>query len=421
MFRSLLAGTTTFIFIFGWKINSVADLILIVSLLLIFLGFWRGTLLTHRLINQTIAVLGLLCIYTLAICLINGIFDTQIALRSLRALLNLLGGICLVNLYHAWNPQAYAERLYRDIYLSLVTHAALMIGMYLNHNLREAVYEITDAAAYVNLSSPFLEGYRIAGLTYGLSQTSVLQMLGLLLAPLVIRNAAGNVARLIYLAGVPLLLISIMICGRSGLLLALLLSPVVLAALFKSAVVGSPTRSLINFAGIAAAITVSTGLLLTMISFFPGQFSYSLHQAGEIFLALELKGPGVEVLAPMFFLPDSWPEFVFGSSNLGRGNLEYIPSDIGWVKTIFATGLTGTVLMLVPFIIGMRAALLAARTDLYMGVAGFCVFLSALLLNTKELALLTRNQWSVQVLILALLCFKIAEPANKTVEAAHAG
>ncbi|HNW11634.1 MAG TPA: hypothetical protein PKI71_09740 [Candidatus Rifleibacterium sp.] len=64
MFRSLLAGTTTFIFIFGWKINSVADLILIVSLLLIFLGFWRGTLLTHRLINQTIAVLAALHLYT---------------------------------------------------------------------------------------------------------------------------------------------------------------------------------------------------------------------------------------------------------------------------------------------------------------------------------------------------------------------
>ncbi|HMM61826.1 MAG TPA: hypothetical protein PKC25_17040, partial [Candidatus Rifleibacterium sp.] len=180
---------------------------------------------------------------------------------------------------------------------------------------------ITAVAAYGNLSSPFLEGYRISGLTYGLSQLTLLQMLGLLLAPLVIRNAAGNVARLIYLAGVPLLLISIMICGRSGLLLALLLSPVVLAALFKSAVVGSPTRSLINFAGIAAAITVSTGLLLTMISFFPGQFSYSLHQAGEIFLALEFRGPTVENFAEMVFLPDSWPEFVFGSSNLGRGSL----------------------------------------------------------------------------------------------------
>lgn len=421
MFRSLLAGTTTFIFIFGWKINSVADLILIVSLLLIFLGFWRGTLLTHRLINQTIAVLGLLCIYTLAICLINGIFDTQIALRSLRALLNLLGGICLVNLYYFWGPKKFSESLTRDIYLALVAHGGLMIGMYFSHGLRESVYSITDATAYVNLTRPFLDGYRISGLTYGLSQTSVLQMLGLLLAPLVIRNAAGGAARLLYLGCVPILLVSMLISGRSGLFLTMLFSPFVLAALFKSAVTASPAQSLANFARIAGAVALVAVLLLAMINSFPERFSYSLYQAGEILLALELRGPGVEVLAPMFFLPDSWPEFVFGSSNLGRGNLEYIPSDIGWVKTIFATGLTGTVLMLVPFIIGMRAALLAARTDLYMGVAGFCVFLSALLLNTKELALLTRNQWSVQVLILALLCFKIAEPANKTVEAAHAG
>ncbi len=420
MFRSLLAGMTTFIFIFGWKINSVADLILIVSLLLIFFGFWRGTLLTHRIISQTVGVLGVLCIYTLAISLINGLFDAQIALRSLRALLNLLGGVCLVNLYYFWNPQAYAERLNRDIYLSLVAHAVLMIGMYFSHHLRETIYEITDAAAYVNLSSPFLEGYRIAGLTYGLSQTSVLQMLGLLLAPMVIRNATGKVARLIYLAGIPLLLISIMICGRSGLLLALLFSPFVLLALFKSSVTASPTQSLTNFARVAGAIALVAGLLLAMISFFPERFSYSLHQAGEIFLALELRGPTMENFSQMIFLPDSWPEFIFGSSNLGRGSLEYIPSDIGWVKTVYATGLTGTVLMLIPFLLGMRAALIVRKTDLYAGTAGFCVFLSAIILNTKELALLTRNQWSVQVLILALFCFRIAGNGEKTAEATNA-
>lgn len=420
MFRSLLAGITTFIFIFGWKISSVADLILIVSLLLIFLGFWRGTLLTHPIISQAVAALGLLCIYTLAICLLNGLFDTQIALRSIRALLNLLGGICLVNLYYFWGPQTYSERLNRDIYLSLVAHAVLMIGMYFSHHLRETVYEITDATSYVNLVTPFLDGYRIAGLTYGLSQTSVLQMLGLLLAPMVIRSAAGNSAHLFYLAGVPLLLISMIICGRSGLLLTLLFAPFILAVLFKSAVAASPTHSLVNFARIAGAVGLVAVLLFAMINSFPERFSYSLYQAGEIFLALELKGPGVEVLAPMFFLPDSWPEFIFGSSNLGRGSLEYIPSDIGWVKTMFAIGLIGTVLMLVPFLLGMRAALLVARTDLYAGFAGFCVFLSALLLNTKELALLTRNQWSVQVLILTLLCFKIAGTGEKTAEAAHA-
>ena len=67
MFRSILMGLTTFLFIFGWKTGELAHLILIVSAALIACSFIRGHLLTEKVTIRVTIVLGLLSIYSLAI------------------------------------------------------------------------------------------------------------------------------------------------------------------------------------------------------------------------------------------------------------------------------------------------------------------------------------------------------------------
>lgn len=408
MFRSMLMGLTTFLFIFGWKTGELADLILIVSAALIACSFIRGHLLTEKVTIRVTIVLGLLSIYSLAIVILNGLFDTQIALRSLRALINFLGGLALTGLYYERDKSAFSANIIRDIYFSLAAHAAIMLAMYLNTGLRSAIYEFTRATDYVNINSSFLEGYRISGLTYGLSQTSVLQMLALLLLPLAINACTSYSGKFLALMGVPLLVISVLISGRSGLMLGLLfLLPatiVLLTTQFRNTSHVGLAKILFKY-GFALLFIASS--LYFIYGKMPAKFTgYSLNLAQEIFLAIELRGNFCETISNMFFLPDSWLELFFGSSNLGRGSLEYIPSDVGWIKTIFAIGVTGTLLMAAPYLIALKVAFNIKQIDGYLATVCFMVFLSALILQTKELALLTRNQWSVHVLLLTMLCFK---------------
>ena len=416
MLRSVLLGLTTFFFIFGWKVGPLADLIFFISLGLVFASLIRGQFFADPVIIRVITWLGLLSIYATAVVLLNGLLDTQIAMRSLRALINFLGSLALVNFYLQHAGQAFSSQLLRDIYLSLVGHAALMIAMFKNESLRKAIYQLTDANAYVNLGASFLDGYRITGLTYGLSQTSVLQMLGLLLLPAVMRNCRHAAVRLLLLAGAPLLIISILISGRSGLLMGLIMVPICLfTLLWPDEKPVRPSAALATsfkiFLAIAMTAALTNGITLRLPERF---YAYSLSQAGEITEGATLQGPTVDVMSDMYFLPTRGMELLFGSSNLGRGSLENIPSDVGWVKTIFAIGLAGTMLMLAPYLIAVRVALQTRHHDFYLATAAAMVFCSAIALNTKELALLTRNQWSVHSLLLVMLCMMHQQKGTTT-------
>jgi hypothetical protein len=332
-----------------------------------------------------------------------------------------MAALALAGIYYDRFGNGCFSRIIRDVYLALVAHACIMLAMFYSTSFRELVYQITGAHIYVNLASPFLDGLRICGITYGLSQTSVLQMLGLLMLPVVARGCQSITGVLTAFAGAPLLVISILISGRSGLMLGLLFVPVYLLGLMLlKASVQSPARIagnlLINILGLCLI-----GLLVwSSIDFLPKKFSdFSLNHAREIFLAMRFSGTTVDNLSVMFFLPDSWFEVLFGSSNLNNGGFERVLSDVGWVKNIFAVGLIGSVLTVMPYILALRQAWRSRFFSQETALMSFLVFLSALLLHGKEMALLTRNQWSVQSLLLAAISMQLflqATQAGRSVE-----
>jgi len=409
MLKSALLAITTFLFIFGWKITPVVDIIPLLSVLLILYSFLHGHAYADRTSIQVIICLGLLSIYSLVIVIAHGIFEVQIALRSLRALINFMAALSLAGIYYDRFGRDCFTRIVRDIYLALVAHACIMLVMFYSTAFRELVYQITGAHNYVNLGSPFLDGLRICGITYGLSQTSVLQMLGLLMLPVVARGCQSFAGLLTAFAGAPLLVISILISGRSGLMLGLLFIPVyLLGLLLLKASVQPPGRIAGNLLANMLGLCLIGLLVWSSIDFLPKKFAeFSLNHAREIFLAMQLSGTTVDNLSKMFFLPDSWFEVLFGSSNLNNGGFERIFSDVGWVKNIFAVGLIGSILTVMPYLLALKQAWRARSFSQETAVMSFLVFLSALLLHSKEMALLTRNQWSVQSLLLAALSMQL--------------
>ncbi|PKL49121.1 MAG: hypothetical protein CVV42_07235 [Candidatus Riflebacteria bacterium HGW-Riflebacteria-2] len=409
MLKSALLATTTFLFIFGWKVTPIADIILFTSVLLIVYSFLRGYAYADRVSIQIIICLGLLSIYSMVIVIAHGVFEVQIALRSIRALINFLAAMSLAGIYYDRFGKSYFARIIRDIYLALVAHACIMLAMFYSTPFRELIYQVTSAHDYVNIASPFLDGLRICGITYGLSQTSVLQMLGLLMLPVVARGCQSFAGLLTAIMGAPLLVLSILISGRSGLMMGLFFIPVyLLGLLLLKASTQSPAKIAGNLLANMLGLFFIGLLVWSSIDFLPEKFSvYSLNHAQEIFLAMRLSGTTVDTLSGMFFLPDSWLELVFGSSNLNNGGFEMVFSDVGWVKTIFAVGLVGSILMIIPYILALKQAWRCRFFSQETAVMSFLVFLSALLLHGKEMALLTRNQWSVQALLLSAICIQL--------------
>ncbi len=419
MIQSLLTGIVTFIFIFGWKITPLVDLIFLTSLALVFISFVRGCVFLERTSSRVLCCMGMLSLYSLAIVLYNGLLDTQIAMRSIRSLINFLGAVSLVSIYWHSSSGDFFCRLLRDIYLSLSVHAVIMVAMFVNNDLRLMVYNMTSAFTYVNLSSSILDGYRICGLTYGLSQTSVLQLLGLIILPLLIQKSENFYARAIYILSAPLLVISIFISGRSGLMIGLLFSPVLIfSSIFLTWRIFTPSAFFTRLVAVISLILFLTGFSILAFRLLPEKFAvYSLGQAREIFQAIMLQGPTIDYMSTMLLVPDSWFELFFGSSNLGRGSLENIPSDIGWVKMLFSLGLSGSVLMIAPYLIALKTSFQFRKNDRLTAVTVFLVFLAAVILNSKELALLTRNQWSVQAILLLAMVFEMQKKSETGIEA----
>ena len=105
----------------------------------------------------------------------------------------------------------------------------------------------------------------------------------------------------------------------------------------------------------------------------------------------------------MYFLPDNLKTTLFGIGNYGRTDYFYLQSDVGWIKSIFAIGFIGTILMIQPFIWGIYKFFKQRRTLGELTIAAIIILTSSILLNCKELSLLTRNQWTIQAILLAIL------------------
>lgn len=413
--RNILLFCGTFIFVFGWKISQYNDIILDSSIALIFFAFIVFQAPLNKYVLFVAGVLATLSVYAVTIVLLNGAVDIQIALRSIRATLNFLGGAGLVYFYWRSYREQFQAYVILHLYLALVIHAVLIIIMFLNADIRAQVYSITSTYDYVNLFGPILQGARISGLTYGLAQTSVLQLFGLLLVPALFAFWGTNIYRRVLIVfGIIALMISVFLAGRSGLLFAVVLLPALLwfiqarGGLFWNGMSYRRLSSVIAFTGLLIALLGGSYFLA------PAKISYNIIQAGELkrIIVNKEQTKSIQLLSDMYFLPKNDWVLLFGSSNLGRGKLPYIPSDIGWVLSIYAIGVIGAFLMALPYIFGAWQVLRIRGIDRYISISTFFILLGTFLLHFKAMSLLTRNQWSVQAMLLCT-CFLLRSMRKK--------
>lgn len=425
---AIVLWSTSFLFVFGWKVTRLADLIFFVSLLLSATLVFRRSEVLDRMVILIIAPIAALTVYAAAITFLHGMVDAQIALRSLRALVNFLGAFALVLLYKAHYREAAVCALFRHLFLLLTAHAALMLAMNQFEPFRETVYGLTHAHDYVNLQENFLKGFRVTGLTYGLALTSVVQSFGILLIPaLLSMRAFGRLTYPVLAGGVVLLVVSMMLSGLSGFILLFGFFPLVLVIRLGSLDKRSRPKTVWVLMAVFAAATLP---VLAVFYVAPLALVASYKVPEELRIAVlhiyslkqiildPLNFYKISHLLEMYFLPEDTATLIFGSSNFGRGAAGYIPSDVGYVRSVFGVGIVGTLLMAAPLIAGIATAWCIRRRAPWLAALTITFLLAGLIMHFKEVALMTRNLWSLQSLLLGA-CLLLTRNWQLQEQAAH--
>ena len=281
--------------------------------------------------------------------------------------------------------------------------------MYCSEPLRLLIYSITHVADYVNANSPFLEGYRICGLTYGLSQTSLLQLFGLILTPFLLSSSKKISQKVFILISFPLTLVSSILCGRSGLFICIVLLPLyIIIRLYTS---NFSKKNIFSFLK-TISVCLITFAIISVVFYYnlPQKFrTNNLNQCQEIIKTFKLNSIILQELIPMHFLPKDANTFLFGKGNYGRTKTFYLKSDVGWVRIIYAIGFIGLYLMIYPFVWGIVSSFKSDNHFRELAIATSIIFVSSMLLNFKELALLTRNQWTIQAILISIISFELSK------------
>jgi hypothetical protein len=148
-----------------------------------------------------------------------------------------------------------------------------------------------------------------------------------------------------------------------------------------------------------------------------GNIAFTLQHVSEVLELLERgESQTTEILANMLFLPEDLLDLMFGTSNSGRGRGVYIPSDIGFILGVFAVGLIGTLLSLSAFLYPLGVAVRRWTLSDVATTAIVAIFLATILMHMKQVALFTRQLWSVQALLGALLVWDSLRRAGSRVQ-----
>lgn len=379
--------TLMFFLIFGWKITPTIDLSIISALPVLFYLItnpkdWKKIFLRGFPLIPSLSALLIFCI---SLFLFFKTSSPQWVLRSLRASIS-MGTVFIAVIYLKRNFGTQYEFLLRmAMAVAISLHAAFVILTQMSSGLRHATYALTNAHLYVNEMTLLVDN-RPLGLTYSLSLTSFLYFAAACL--LVTISPASLTGKLLKVAGLAINLVACIWTARTGLVFFPLLLILYLQQYFSTRKINP--QSLFIFLlllSIAAWVAIDNPIekirhgerLQEVLTFLT---SPSESQFGQQFLT-------------MWHLPDTYSQLFFGNSLTGREEGHYVASDVGYILTIYGIGLVGQFLMLLPVLIGGYASIKLLKTKPDYALLSLIILASYLVLNVKELALLTRTVWPV--------------------------
>lgn len=328
--------------------------------------------------------------YFLFNSLLHSTVDTQFLFEVVLSILFCLA--CLeVSKQVGSKYSSYEElilALIKAIYGIGVIHALIMIAVFLSEGLQDWLYSIV----YINeVGKEFLElAYRSPGLTTaGGDGLSVFQSVALVLGLYVFlnnRDRVGLFKTLFYFISFLILIVSIFLSGRTGL--------VVFALGCVLIILNRPLLSARINTVFVFRVCISVFCLMFLVFFLyfllqDSPYVRLFNRVFELFLNYLNKGEittsSTTDLANMFFLPTSELQLIIGDGNFGRSeNLDFLHTDVGYVRILFGGGIIGFLCLFIPVISISVIYFFTIKSRSYKFLLIFCL-LMFVVVNLKVL------------------------------------
>lgn len=372
------------LFLFLYNINFsflpviTSRLVLLVGMLWAIVLAVRGARLSMN--RDMIMVLGfgtLSFVYSLVNLFLHGFLDASLTKGTALILVHsAFGGFFFALLF---SKGRYEFRgVVKMLHAAITLQAVFIVLFFVSAGFREfnLDYIVTNSNLIPSASSFRSRG--IAG-SYGAS-LALAQSFGLLFGGYLIVSWSDRLSERIYLvASFVLIVASVMLTGRTGLLML----PVVL--LYFALVAYKGPKGLKS--GILPFFLISGSLVLGLFGLKFGAALLSRADSAERFnsllnwIAMEvivtddgIRFYTLDVLLKHVFFPDQWNLVVFGDP--ATWDLHRVPSDIGPIRLLFGSGVLGTVLFYMSFIVlffSLVQSIDGYREKLFLGL--LCVFL----------------------------------------------
>lgn len=337
----------------------------------------------------------------------------QVALRPLRALIMLSGVYVFVLAYANRFKENFSEALLYDIFLAISAHALIMIAEFVFPEFRNALYPYTYADQVIEYNQQF----RMAGLTNGGgSQLSLFQSVGLLLWPLVLLNHTSTRQKIVSTIFALCIAASLLLSGRSGIILSLLMLPLVIFLSQKNGfrhLMASGAKAIVLVAVLVGAMYVASSMEIDGLE----DWAYAeqaVNRSTDFLSSNEplMQHAVVEDLEGMLLIPEDAKTLVIGDPYLFdasyMGENRVVQSDIGYIVFLFGYGLLGSLLQYAFYVLILWYSIRYWPCNRSLALMSFVWALAVLIFQAKEVLVFSRMGFSMTTMFIVALAVEHA-------------
>lgn len=292
-----------------------------------------------------------------------------------------------------WQPFAL-------LYAAIVIHSILMVSQFIFPILRDVVYEFT----YAKYVLQNYQGTRMAGLTGGGgAQLSIIQSMGLLLAVFLFFEAKGFRGRAIVIVSAVVIVVSILLTGRSGLVTLLLFCPPMIFYFLNQR--NYRKRFYASFAVIAIAsvlVVIGAQTMLDSVDDNP-YMTWIFNRTFETFINYQESGKvndeTINALLEMIILPESAAHLLIGRITYLDTNTQYgINTDIGYLQVLWGYGFLGSALHYLFYLLAIASVIKLRYVSGAFKSVPLAMLLLVLFFHLKETMVFSKYSFQISMM-----------------------
>jgi len=391
-----------FLMIYAPKIAGLYDVVGVVSAVIIVHAFFKTAVEpvdVKRLRLKSFALFGFLLLYSAFLTIANQNPGHWQVIRFIRIIVHFMGGYALMRLYYVKYYDRMGEKVLVHLFWAIATHAVIMLLMFISPAINSFIMNTLKVTLTREMA-----GVRVRGLTASLDALSGLQGFGVIIFPFVIRYLRGFKAILGSVA-VVLIACSVLISGRTGIVLVMLLFPITFLFTMRY-ILGTIVK--IGVASVFFVILIS--LVVPRLDVWY-KIVPTIERTKQLISSSE-EGGGLKSGVIQKLMNDyktGWPSnpalFLFGNSTSGRTDWYFVPHDPGYILDVYGVGMFGSLLILSFYFMCIRCAVRCIRSGFPVGMAALLFAVQTLLIHGKVHYLLARNSFTVSVVFLVLTVY----------------